>query len=743
MKETVKNLLLASLLASALTCIPRPAHAALMAQFKLDEGAIDTATNLTYSADGLYTGTFTGAAFPLWITNNSELAPLLLAQSSTVGAITNAASGGYAATDFWGTNAAGTSSVLGTNARTVTAWVRTAVTPTAANAAYIVSYGSGSTIVGGRFSLRLDTTAGITLGKVRLEVSSGSIVGTNSVITDNNWHHLAVVCQANCRMSNVLIYVDGNLQQTTTTTPTVLINTATNFNPVQIGNSALGLANSTFLGSIDDVRIYDEVLSGAQIAQLVYGPGNPPGISQQPVSQSAYLGATNASATFTVGVSGSPTLLYTWKKSGVAISGATNQSYTISPVTAAKLGSYTVSVTNAYGGTSSGSATLSWSTPPVDPSEMTLLVGGSGTFSVTMPSDSTGYTYQWLKGGVPIVSATSASYSVASAALSDAANYAVAVTLSGQSATSAPVALHVFTPPASSYAALVLGDRPSAYWRLGETNGAPVMVDMTGFHPGSYSNYSGSELQQAGALTNDTDTASGFYSANYVEVPVSAALQHNTAFSLEAWVNLSSVSGYQSIICSRNQQFSSGYDLAVNGASWLFRTGNSTSPAAEIWNNLTAPGAEVGVWHHIVGTYDGATKQLYVDGVLVNTQATNVLATPVPLRVGAGLTYLPTPGNYLNGTIDEPAVYPYALSDIQVYNHYSKGALGALLTPVLLSVAHQGNNVVLTWPGTGQLQQKLVLDNDPNSWTDVPGAVSPYTVPGPQAPMQFFRLRRP
>src|SRR6185369_13109409 len=102
---------------------------------------------------------------------------------------------------------------------------------------------------------------------------------------------------------------------------------------------------------------------------------------------------------------------------------------------------------------------------------------------------------------------------------------------SGQSATSAPVALHVFAPPASPYAGLVLGDRPSAYWRLGETNGAAVMVDMTAFHPGSYSNYSGSELQQTGALTNDTDTASAFYSANYAEVPVSAALQHNTAFS--------------------------------------------------------------------------------------------------------------------------------------------------------------------------------------------------------------------
>jgi hypothetical protein len=485
-------------------------------------------------------------------------------------------------------------------------------------------------------------------------------------------------------MSNVLLYVDGNLQQTTTTTPTVLINTATNFNPVQIANSALGLSASTLYGCVDDVRIYDEVLSAAQIAQLVYGPGNPPGVTAQPGSATATLGSTNATAQFSVGVSGSPTLLYQWKKGGVNIPGATNQILTINPVTAANLGSYSVAITNNYGFAISASATLSWATPATDPVEQTVLVGSNATFSITMPVDSTGYTYQWQKAGAPISNETNSTFTIPSAVLGDAANYAVAVTVGGQSATSAPAALHVLSVPASGYAALVLGDYPAAYWRLGEINGSSVAIDQTGFHNGSYLGYTGSELEAAGAITGDANTASSHTGANYVEVPYSAALQHNTQFTLEAWVNPSALSGTRVLICSRNQFFSSGYELALNNSQARFRTGTSTSPGFETWNDLSGGSLTAGEWHHIVGTYDGTTKRLYVDGALVGSQPIGVLATPVLLRLGAGLTYNPVPGQYLNGTLDEAAVYWKALSDSQVAAHYSAGAFGFNMPPFII-----------------------------------------------------------
>jgi hypothetical protein len=685
MKQSLR-LALPATIASALIIVSTPAKANLLAQFSLEEGAVNPTTNTTWSVDGAFSGTLSGVTPPTWIT--SGLAPSLVAQSGTVAALTNGAIGGYVLTTFWGTNASGTSSVLGTNPRTVTAWVRTPAVPTGTSAGYIVTYGNDSAVMGGRFTLRLDSTAGSTLGKIRLEVSSGSVVGTNTVICDNNWHHLAVVCQANCRMSNVLFYVDGNLQQNTTTTPTVLINTTPNVKPLQMFQWNANGNNSTFLGAIDDVRIYDTNLTSSDILNLVYGPGNPPGITQQPPPQSVYLGSTNGSATFTVGVSGSPTLLYTWKKNGVAIAGATNQSFTISPVASTDLANYSVSITNNYGGTNSASAALAWSTPAVDPSEQTVLVGSNASFSIAMPGDSTGYTYQWLKGSSPISGTTNTSFTLSGAGLGDAANYSVAVTLSGQSATSAPVALHVLSSPASVYSQFVLRDGPSAYWRLGEANGATVAVDQTGFHNGSYSNYLGTQLQQPGALAGDANTASSFTGGNWIEVPASAALQHNNAFTLEAWVNASNTIGRQSIICSRNQFFSSGYELAVNGSSFEFRTGSSTSPAAEVWTDLDGGTVTPGSWQHVVATFDGSTKSLYVNGAVVSTQPATVLATPVPLRIGAGETYNAIPANYFfTGTIDEPAVYWSALSASQVLDHYNAGTN---------NVSTPGNNAYLT-----------------------------------------------
>jgi hypothetical protein len=52
------------------------------------------------------------------------------------------------------------------------------------------------------------------------------------------------------------------------------------------------------------------------------------------------------------------------------------------------------------------------------------------------------------------------------------------------------------------------------------------------------------------------------------------------------------------------------------------------------------------------------------------------------------------------------------------------------------SVAATGNNVTITWPGTGILQWAPAITGP---WTDIPGATSPYVEPRDQ-PMRFYRL---
>jgi hypothetical protein len=79
-----------------------------------------------------------------------------------------------------------------------------------------------------------------------------------------------------------------------------------------------------------------------------------PTISAQPVGATKTVGE---SVTFSVTASGT-SLTYQWRKGGVAISGATSSSYTISSVVVANAGDYDVVVTNGCGSEISNTAVL-------------------------------------------------------------------------------------------------------------------------------------------------------------------------------------------------------------------------------------------------------------------------------------------------------------------------------------------------------------------------------------------------
>lgn len=85
------------------------------------------------------------------------------------------------------------------------------------------------------------------------------------------------------------------------------------------------------------------------------GTGTAPVISSHPASASVTAGE---SVTFSVTATGTGTLAYQWRKDGQAISGATSSSYTLSSVTTAHAGSYTVAVSNTGGSIVSNAATL-------------------------------------------------------------------------------------------------------------------------------------------------------------------------------------------------------------------------------------------------------------------------------------------------------------------------------------------------------------------------------------------------
>src|SRR5206468_2556572 len=91
---------------------------------------------------------------------------------------------------------------------------------------------------------------------------------------------------------------------------------------------------------------------------------------------------------------------------------ATNSSYTVGPVNPGDAGTYCVIVTGAANSvTNCATLTVLEPTTATPINDLTLITGGSGTFSTT-PSGTGPFDYQWTKDGEVITGATNSSYTV-------------------------------------------------------------------------------------------------------------------------------------------------------------------------------------------------------------------------------------------------------------------------------------------------------------------------------------------
>ncbi len=183
-----------------------------------------------------------------------------------------------------------------------------------------------------------------------------------------------------------------------------------------------------------------------------------PTITTQPVARTVTAGQ---SASFTVVATGTGALTYQWSKGGVAISGATAATYSISSTTSTDAGSYSVAVINTVSSVASSPTTstaVSLTVNPLPPTITTqptarsVTVGQSTTFSVGATGTGS-LSYQWTKNGSNITGATSASYTLASVGSADAGSYGVVIintvsSVPSSPTTSAAVGLTV-TAPAS------------------------------------------------------------------------------------------------------------------------------------------------------------------------------------------------------------------------------------------------------------------------------------------------------
>lgn len=222
------------------------------------------------------------------------------------------------------------------------------------------------------------------------------------------------------------------------------------------------------------------------------------------------------------------------------------------------------------------------------------------------------------------------------------------------------------------YAAEVLADAPLAFWPLDETSGAIVHDASGNGHDGSLVGAVG--LGVPGALANGGGTAARFTGGQITIGGDVLSFAGRAAFSVELWARPTTIDDVYRRIVSRERPTNprDGYTIWIHDSApdaiGFERLVDGTSTSALV---KPVPGLGSG-FLHVVGTYDGTTQTLYVDGASVATAANaSGLVEQAGSVVLGGTDY--GSAAYL-GDLDAVAVYGVALSAERVRAHYEAGA---------------------------------------------------------------------
>ena len=217
---------------------------------------------------------------------------------------------------------------------------------------------------------------------------------------------------------------------------------------------------------------------------------------------------------------------------------------------------------------------------------------------------------------------------------------------------------------AATYSSVVLADGPVGYWRFGGPAGSTAMTDSSpSNNTGTLLN--GVALGQAGALSNDPDTAASFDGVNDSgRVPDANSLDVGSVFSVEGWIRRSTTTKSYELMNKGGNGIQLVVMSAGNGNEVWIRKANVSTIARS-----SAPIPADGKYHHVVATMNGlGPATIYVDGqpgTITVTPNQAIQNTTFPLTVGGAGT--------AQAYYDEFAIYPRPLAAAEVLEHFQTG----------------------------------------------------------------------
>jgi hypothetical protein len=241
------------------------------------------------------------------------------------------------------------------------------------------------------------------------------------------------------------------------------------------------------------------------------------------------------------------------------------------------------------------------------------------------------------------------------------------------------VSNHYNAAGGGSYDTTLLSDSPTSYWKLNESAGSTFVDATSGANAATAQPPADNGLYVGGVTYSQpraisTDNAVAFDgSSGLVESQLGPPFG-NTNASIEAWIYIPSswtpASGSYSAVIQAGTNNGIGFGI---GNNWQGTTGYHLSGLYEYarWIPLSNdPQLSANTWYHLVMTVDGASvPTFYINGSSYSQASSGTAPRPPTGSVFVGDDPA-AGGRFFGGTVDEVAAYNYALSAIQVSNHY-------------------------------------------------------------------------
>ncbi len=166
--------------------------------------------------------------------------------------------------------------------------------------------------------------------------------------------------------------------------------------------------------------------------------------------------------------------------------------------------------------------------------------------------------------------------------------------------------------------------------------------------------------------------AANFNNLGLFEIPNPSHFdQANSMITVYCWVKTGGTGDWEPFVAKYGEN-NVGWQLRKRGVSAI-HTFTLRGTSGDDDPTPTAPNLFDNQWHQVVGTYDGVTRRIYMDGKQIQFFADtgNIASTTAPVSIGGRITEAIAYEAFFNGMVDDVRIYKGAMPALMIAQMYT------------------------------------------------------------------------